>query len=60
MKTVNVSNNKPEDQVTFSRADFIILASTLVFMLMIFSSAIYIQKTDRLPQIQNVMSDAIY
>jgi len=54
------TNNKPEYQVTFSRADFIILASTLVFMLMIFSSAIYIQKTDRLPQIQNVMSDAIY
>ena len=54
------SDSDPNSKTTFSRADFIILASTLLYMLMIFSSALYIQKTDRMPQVQNVMSDAIY
>lgn len=49
-----------DSKTTFSRADFIILASILLYMLMIFSSALYIQKTNRMPQVQNVMSDAIY
>lgn len=54
------NGSDPDSKTTFSRADFIILASTLLYMLMIFSSALYIQKTDRMPQVQNVMSDAIY
>jgi hypothetical protein len=47
-------------RITISRADYILLFTTALFMLLIFTSALYMQTTEHFPEIQNVMTNAIY